>query len=90
MKTNNKLLTNKGFTIVESLVAIIILVLAITGATAVVQTSLSSYIFSKDQIVSFYLAQEAFEQIRNLRDENVCTVTFILEIKDLALQSVPC
>ena len=29
-------------------------------------------------------------QRRNLRDENVCTVTFILEIKDLALQSAPC
>jgi hypothetical protein len=27
---------------------------------------------------------------RNLRDENVCTVTFILEIKHLARQPVPC
>ena len=61
---------NKGFTIIESLVAITILVLAITGATSALQTGISSYVFSKDQIVAFYLAQEGFEQVRNIRDEN--------------------
>ena len=61
---------NKGFTIVESLVAITILVLAVTGAASAIQTGISSYIFSKDQIIAFYLAQEGFEQIRNIRDEN--------------------
>ena len=61
---------NKGFTIVESLVAIVILVLAITGTISAIQTGISSYIFSKDQIIAFYLAQEGFEQIRNIRDEN--------------------
>lgn len=60
----------RGFTIVESLVAISILVLAISGATSAVQTGLSSYIFSKDQVIAFYLVQEGFEQIRNIRDEN--------------------
>jgi prepilin-type N-terminal cleavage/methylation domain-containing protein len=60
----------KGFTIVESLVAIAILVAAVIGATSAIQSGLSSYIFSKDQIVAFYLAQEGFEQLRNIRDEN--------------------
>lgn len=60
----------KGFTIVESLIAISILILAVTGATVAIQSGISSYIFSKDQIVAFYLAQEGFEQIRNIRDEN--------------------
>lgn len=60
----------KGFTIVESLVAIAILVLAITGAIGAIQTGISSYIFSKDQVIAFYLAQEGFEQLRNIRDEN--------------------
>ncbi len=59
-----------GFTIIESLVAIAILTLAIMGAMNAAQTGLSSYIFSKEQIVSFYLAQEGFEQVRNIRDEN--------------------
>ena len=60
----------RGFTVVESLVAIMILLLAITGAASAIQTGISSYIFSKDQFIAFYLAQEGFEQIRNIRDEN--------------------
>lgn len=60
----------KGFTIVESLVAISILVVSITGAMTAVQSGISSYIFAKDQITAFYLAQEGFEQIKNIRDEN--------------------
>ena len=59
-----------GFTIVETLVAIVILMLAILGTTKATQTGISSYILSKDQIIAFYLAQEGFEQIRNIRDEN--------------------
>ena len=55
---------------VESLVAIAILVSAVIGTTSAIQTGISSYIFSKDQIIAFYLAQEGFEQIRNIRDEN--------------------
>lgn len=61
---------NKGFTIIESLVAIAILVLVITGASGAVQVGISSYTFSKDQVIAFYLAQEGMEQIRNIRDEN--------------------
>lgn len=63
-------MNNKGFTIVESLVAISILVLVIIGVTGAIQKGIYSYTFSKDQIIAFYLAQEGFEQIRNLRDEN--------------------
>lgn len=65
-KINNK----KGFTIVETLIAVLILSAAILGATSAAQTGISSYIYSKNQIIAFYLAQEGFEQIRNLRDEN--------------------
>lgn len=61
---------NKGFTIIESLVAVAILSVAIMGALSAVQSGLSSYIYSKDQVTAFYLAQEAYEQIRNLRDQN--------------------
>jgi len=60
----------KGFTIIETLVAIAILIAAVLGAMTAVQAGLSSYIFSKDQVIAFYLAQEGFEQIRNIRDEN--------------------
>ncbi len=68
MSTEKK--KKNGFTIVESLVAITILVLVVVGTSSAIQTSISSYIFSKDQIIAFYLAQEGFEQIRNIRDGN--------------------
>ena len=61
---------NHGFTLVETLVAIAILVMAILGAFTAVQSGLSSSIFSKDQVIAFYLANEGIEQIRNIRDEN--------------------
>jgi len=61
---------NRGFTIIESLVAISILVTVVVGSASAVQSGISSYIFSKDQIIAFYLAQEGFEQIRNIREEN--------------------
>lgn len=64
-------MTNRGFTIIESLVAIAILLVAISGSGSAIQTGISSYIFSKDQIIAFYLAQEGFEEIRNIRDTNV-------------------
>jgi type II secretory pathway pseudopilin PulG len=59
-----------GFTLVETLVAVSILVMAILGAFAAVRTGLSSVAGSKNQIVAFYLAEEAVEQIRNIRDQN--------------------
>jgi type II secretory pathway pseudopilin PulG len=67
MKTK---VNNRGFTLVETLIAITILILAVTGAFAAAQNGISSAIFSKDQIVAFYLAQEGIEHVRNLRDQN--------------------
>lgn len=60
----------KGFTLIETLVAISILILAVTGAFSAAQSGISSAIFSKDQIVAFYLAQEGVEYVRNMRDQN--------------------
>ena len=67
-KTKRKLVS--GFTLVETLIAITVLISAIVGPMVIVQKSLSSANFSKDQITAFYLAQEAIEYIRNKRDEN--------------------
>ncbi len=62
--------SQKGFTLLESLVAIAILLMSITAATTAVQTALSSSIFAKNQVISFFLAQEAVEYIKNTRDNN--------------------
>jgi len=66
MKKNMK----KAFTLIETLVAITILLLAIGGPMYAVSQSLSSAIYARDQITAFYLAQDAVEYIRNIRDNN--------------------
>ena len=65
---------NTGFTLVETLVAITILVLVIASASGAIQTGITSFIFSKEQVMAYYLAQEGFEQIRNIRNENTLNV----------------
>lgn len=67
---NKKQKNIRGFTLVEALVSISILVMAVTGAFTAAQSGISSSIFSKNQIIAFYLAGEGVEQIRNMRDEN--------------------
>jgi len=59
-----------GFTIVETLVAISILSISITATFTAVQNGLRSSLVAKDQTTAFYLAQEAVEYIKNIRDEN--------------------
>lgn len=60
----------KGFTVVEALVAIGILVLAISGGFAAISLSLNRSNLSKEQVTAFYLAQEAMELFRSRRDSN--------------------
>jgi prepilin-type N-terminal cleavage/methylation domain-containing protein len=62
--------SSRGFTVLESMVAIMVISLAIAGVFSAVQQSLSQSIVSKDEVKAFYLAQEAIEIIRNKRDEN--------------------
>ena len=52
------------------MVAISILSLAITGPLLIAQKGISSAVYSKDQITASYLAQEAVEYVRNMRDSN--------------------
>jgi prepilin-type N-terminal cleavage/methylation domain-containing protein len=66
---------NYGFTLIESLVAISVLMLVISGTSRAVQQGIYSYTFSKNQITAFYLAQEAIEVIRNRRDQNALANT---------------
>lgn len=61
---------NEGFTILETMVAVFILVLSITGPMVFAQTGLRSAFLARDQITAFYLAQDIIETIKNIRDEN--------------------
>lgn len=62
---------NKGFTLLETLVAVAILMVAIVGALSLVSRGLSAAFVAKDQITAFYLTVEAVEYIKNLRDSNI-------------------
>jgi prepilin-type N-terminal cleavage/methylation domain-containing protein len=61
---------HKGFTLMETLIAVFVLSLAITGPFMIAQKGLQAGLISKDQITAFYLAQDAIEYIRYARDTN--------------------
>lgn len=62
---------NKGFTIVETLVAIAILMIAIAGPLTIAQKGLMASVYARDQSVATFLAQDAMEFIKNYRDNNI-------------------
>jgi type II secretory pathway pseudopilin PulG len=62
--------TSAGFTLIEALVAITVLLLAIVGPMTIAQNGIQNSIFARDQIVAFYIAQEGVELIRSIRDDN--------------------
>ncbi len=62
--------TQSGFTIIETLVAIFILLISITGPLSFAQSGLRASFVARDQVVAFYLAQDAIETIKNIRDNN--------------------
>lgn len=59
-----------GFTLVETLVAVALLVVGVTAAFSAAGAGLTTSSVSKDQVVAIYLAQEGIEKIRNVRDSN--------------------
>lgn len=60
----------RGFTLVETLAAVLLLSLALVGPLAIAQKGLSTALTSKDQNSAFNLAQDAIEYVRFARDTN--------------------
>ncbi len=60
----------KGFTLVETMIAITILATAIVGPFQVAQGVLASSYTARDQLIASSLAQEGIEYVRYLRDSN--------------------
>lgn len=65
--TNNSV-KPKGFTLIETLIAVLLLTLAVGGPLTIASKGLTSTRMAKDQFVAFYLAQDAVEYVRYLRD----------------------
>jgi Tfp pilus assembly protein PilV len=61
--------TSRGFTLIETFIAVTILMVAVVGPITIAQRSLSSAKFSRDRVIAYYLAQDAIEYVRSVRDD---------------------
>lgn len=66
--------SGKGFTLIETLVAVSLLTIAVVAPMTLASRSLGSAYYARDQITAFYLAQEAIEAVRSLRDAQVLRI----------------
>ncbi len=70
IKTNRiSYIQSKGFTLVEALIAISILMIAVASTMSISQRSLMSSILSRNQMTASFLAQDALETVKNIRDQ---------------------
>lgn len=60
----------RGFTLIETLMAIFILSVALTGPLTIASKGLQTVLIAKDQTTAYYLAQDAMEYVRFKRDSN--------------------
>lgn len=92
---NAKLKRNNGFSLLETMVAITILMTTIVGPLALASKGIVFADYVKNEITGFYLAQEAIEAIRNIRDGNIKNAGDWLNVirqqcMDVEGKSVPC
>jgi prepilin-type N-terminal cleavage/methylation domain-containing protein len=66
----NHIKKNKGFTLVEVLVALFILFTVVSATTSLVNSALGTIQNSKAKFVASGLVQEGIEIVRNIRDSN--------------------
>ena len=64
-----------GFTLIETLVAISLLTVAVIAPIALTAQALQTAYYARDQITAFYLAQEAIEGLRSVRDAQILQIT---------------
>jgi prepilin-type N-terminal cleavage/methylation domain-containing protein len=69
MRTN-RIQPQKGFTLVETLVAVTLLLLVIVGPMTIATRGLQNAFYAGDQTTAIFLAQEAIEHMQRLRDDN--------------------
>ncbi len=60
-----------GFTLVETLVAIAILMIAVAGPLTIANQAMTAALSARNAMIATYLAQDAMESIKNIKDNNV-------------------
>ncbi len=66
-----KRIRTNGFTLIETLVAVSLLVIAIVAPMSLVAQSLTTAYYARDQVAAYSLAQEGIEAVRAVRDGNI-------------------
>ncbi|MBU4351250.1 prepilin-type N-terminal cleavage/methylation domain-containing protein [Patescibacteria group bacterium] len=61
----------KGFTLLEVLISLAILIVGVVGVFALIQQTISFLPLSEQRLAASYLTQEGIEIVRNLRDTNI-------------------
>ncbi len=61
-------ISSKAFTLIETLIAVFILMTAVVGPMSIAAKGLQSALIAKDQTTAVYLAQDGIEFARYLRD----------------------
>lgn len=59
-----------GFTIIEVLIAVVVITVGILGVLAVIHQTISYMSLSSSKLIATYLTQEGMEIVRNIRDTN--------------------
>ncbi len=70
VKSQKSKVMRGGFTLIETLVAVLLLATAIAGPLTIASKGLLAASVARDQITAFYLAQDAVEYVRYQRDSN--------------------
>ena len=63
----------RGFSLVEVLVGASVLIISVTGTLSIIARNVSSAAIAAERVTAFYLAQEALEYVRGVRDNNAIT-----------------
>lgn len=70
LKENNK----KGFSLIETMIAVAIIGIAIGGPYLVINSALSNFLDAENRFKAVFLAQEGMELVRNVRDNNFINI----------------
>ncbi len=89
------ILRKKGFTLIETLVAVSVLLIALTAVFAAARNGIASSSALKNRIVATYLAEEGVDGLKNIKDTNLLNILVDNNVNWLegiseCSQSVPC
>ena len=64
----------RGFTLIEVLIAIAVLMITIVAPISIISDNISHSIKSQQQLIAFFLAQDAMEYVKNIKTNNRLTL----------------